>query len=194
MHNEDLWQIYANNGTPIPGKGAAADIFDADKSLNMANAHIWFWKKATDGKIEIMLQKRGPVKKRPGWFHISVGGHINIGETAIQAAVREAKEEMGFDINPSKLYFLLTTRVFGRAPHDIATVYLYELTGNEIFTHDDGEVAGFEWFTLDEFKKMTEDPVSHMLVPMGDIYFQALLAGFELKDRGRYENSSQSVN
>jgi 8-oxo-dGTP pyrophosphatase MutT (NUDIX family) len=177
MHDDDLWQIYANNGTPIPGKGASPDIFDTDKSLNMGNAHIWFWKKAQGRSIEIMLQKRGPVKKRPGWFHISVGGHINVGETALQAAVREAKEEMGFNIDPNKLYFLLTTRVFGRAPHDIATVYLYKLTGNETFTHDDGEVAGFEWRTLDDFKEMTKDPESHMLVPMGDLYFGMLVAG-----------------
>jgi 8-oxo-dGTP pyrophosphatase MutT (NUDIX family) len=105
---------------------------------------------------------------------------VNVGETALQAAVREAKEEMGYDIDQDKLYFLLATRVFGRAPHDIATVYLYELTGGEIFTHDDGEVAGFEWRTLDKFKEMTKDPESHMLVPMGDIYFRALIAGFDL--------------
>ena len=180
MHDDDLWQIYADNGTPIPGEGATADMFDNDRSRNMGNAHIWFWKKNTDGQIEIMLQKRGPVKKRPGWFHISVGGHVNVGETALEAAIREAKEEMGYDIDPEKLYFLFTTRVFGRTPHDIATVYLYELTGNKTFTHDDGEVAGFEWHTLDSFKEMIKDPESHMLVPMGDVYFQALIAGFDL--------------
>ena len=185
MHHNDLWQLYANNGTPIPGRGATPDVFDADKTLNMGNTHVWFWKKSTNGQIEIMLQKRGPVKKRPGWFHISAGGHVNVGETPLQAAVREAKEEMGCNIDPTKLYFLLTTRVLGRAPQDIATVYLYELSGNETFTHDDGEVAGFEWRTLDEFKEMTKDPESHMLVPMGDLYFQALIDGFDLVGKAR---------
>lgn len=183
MHNDDLWQVFADNGTPIPGKSATADVFDNNKSLNMGNAHIWFWKRSTDGQIEIMLQKRGPVKKRPGWFHISVGGHVNVGEAAIATAKRECKEEMGYDIDSDKLYFLLTTRVFGRAPHDIATVYLYELNGSETFTHDDGEVAGFEWRTLDELKKMLKDPESHMLVPMGDVYFRALIAGLDLVRR-----------
>lgn len=180
MHNDDLWQIFANNGTPIVNRSASPDAFDADKSLNMGNAHVWFWKKSPAGQIEVMLQKRGPVKKRPGWFHISVGGHINVGETALKAAVRECKEEMGHDIDPKKLYFLFTSRVFGRAPYDIATVYLYKLSGTETFTHDDGEVAGFEWRTLDEFKNMMQDPESHMLVPMGNIYFQALIHGFDL--------------
>lgn len=180
MHDDDLWQVFADNGTPIPGECAAPDMFDKNISLNMANAHVWFWKKNTEGQIEIMLQKRGPVKKRPGWFHISVGGHVNVGESVIATAVRECKEEMGYDIDPEKLYFLFTMRVFGRAPRDIAMVYLYELTGDETFTHDDGEVAGFEWRTLDTFKEMTKNPESHKLVPMGDIYFRALIAGFDL--------------
>lgn len=179
MHNNDLWQIFADNGTPIMGESATHEVFDADKSLNMGNAHIWFWKKDSDATIKIMLQKRGPVKKRAGWYHISVGGHINVGETALQTAVRETKEEMGFNIDPNKLYFLLTTRVFGRAPHDIASVYLYQLAGDETFTHDDGEVAGYEWQTLDNFKRMIKDPESHKLVPMGDLYFKALIAGLE---------------
>lgn len=182
MHNNDTWQIFSDNGTPIQGHGANASAFEIDQSLNMGNAHVWFWK-SHDGHTEIMLQKRGNVKKRPGWFHISVGGHINVGETALQTAVRECKEEMGFTIDPEKLYFLFTTRVFGRAPHDIATVYLYELTGNETFTHDDGEVADFEWRTLSDFKEMLSDPESHKLVPMGEIYFSALLAGLETRTK-----------
>lgn len=179
MHTEP-WQLFANNGTPILGKGAHADVFDADKSLTMGNAHVWFWKKTQDGTIEVMLQKRGPVKKRPGWFHISVGGHIDVGETALQTAVRECKEEMGIDINPDDLYFLFTSRVFGRSPQDIATVYLYELAGDETFAHNDGEVAGIMWIPFVTFKDMTLDPEAHMLVPMGDIYFTALFTGLSL--------------
>lgn len=179
MHNDELWQLFANNGAPIPGKGATHDVFDADKSLNMGNAHIWFWKKNQDGQIKIMLQKRGPVKKRPGWLHISVGGHINVGETALQAAVREAKEEMGYKVDPDKLYFVQTTRNFPRAPHDIVNVYLYRLEGSETFTHDDGEVESYEWHTLEHFNEMTKDPEHHKLVPMGDLYFGTLIAALE---------------
>lgn len=180
MHDDNPWQLFADNGMPMIGKGATSDAFDADKSLTMGNAHIWCWKKNQDGEVEVLLQKRGPIKRRPGWLHISAAGHIDIGETALQAAVREAKEELGVAIDPDKLYFVQSARHFPRAPHDIVNVYLYQLTGNETFTNDDGEVAGFEWRTLDEFKEMTKDPESHMLVPMGDVYFCVLLAGLEL--------------
>lgn len=178
MHDNNHWQLFADNGTPTPGAGMDAANFDAT-SHNMGNTHIWFWKQNPDGHIAVLLQKRGPVKRRPGWFHASAAGHIDVGETVLQTAVRETKEEMGYTLDPGKLYFLFTTRVFGRAPHDISTVYLYKLTGTETFTHDDGEVAGFEWRSLDTFKKMTKNPEEHNLVPMGDIYFAALIAGLE---------------
>jgi 8-oxo-dGTP pyrophosphatase MutT (NUDIX family) len=125
MHDDNLWQLFADNGTPITGKGAAADAFDADSSLTMGDTHIWFWKKNADGIVEVMLQKRGPIKRRPGWLHISAAGHIDVGETALQTAVREAKEEMGVTIDPNKLYFVQSARRFPRAPHDIVHVYLY---------------------------------------------------------------------
>lgn len=175
MHDDNPWQLFANNGTPIVGKGALADNFEADKSLTMGNAHVWCWKKSPDGRVEILLQKRGPIKRRPGWLHISAAGHIDVGETALQTAVREAKEELGIAIDPDKLYFVQTVRHFPRAPHDIVNVYLYQLTGNETFTHDEGEAAGFEWHTLDEFKEMVKDPESYKLVPMGDLYFGMLI-------------------
>lgn len=178
MHDDNLWQLFADNGVPISGKGATPDIFEADKSLTMGNAHIWFWKKSK-GHVEILLQKRGLIKRRPGWLHISVGGHIDVGETALQAALREAKEEMGVTIDADKLYFVQATRHFPRAPHDIVNVYLYQLRGDESFTHDDGEVAGVEWHTLENFKEMLKDPESHMLVPMGDLYFGTLVAGLD---------------
>lgn len=178
MHDDELWQVFADNGTPIPGKGALREEFDADKSLAMGNAHVWFWRATNDG-VEVMLQKRGPTKRRPGWYHISAAGHINIGETALQAAAREVKEELGLDIDPHRLYFVQATRVFPRAPHDIANVFLYRYRGDEKLAHLDGEVESVEWRSLENFKYITKDPEAHTLVPMGDLYFATLIAAIE---------------
>ncbi len=44
----------------------------------------------------IVLQKRSMNKDRyPGWWDISVGGHVGVGETYVEAARREIGEEMG---------------------------------------------------------------------------------------------------
>jgi len=44
MHDDELWQVYNNNGAAVDGKGAPREEFNADTSLIMGTAHIWFWK------------------------------------------------------------------------------------------------------------------------------------------------------
>lgn len=179
MHDDELWQVYHDNGIPIEGKGAKPADFKTDESLNMGNAHIWFWKKDEKG-TEIMLQKRALTKpNRPGWYHISAGGHINAGETAVQAATREVAEEMGYDIDPEKLYYVHSVRIMGRDPRDIVNVFLYRLNGDEQFTYVDGEVDSYEWRSLDNFKDITKDAENNNLVPQGRLYFETLVAALE---------------
>lgn len=179
MHHDELWQVYSDNGTPVAGKGAEPDAFKTDMSLNMGNSHIWFWK--SDGKTtEIMLQKRSLTKpNRPGWYHISAGGHINVGETPVVAATREVAEEMGYDVDPEKLYFVQAVRIMGREPRDFVHVFLYRLKGDEEFTYVDGEVDSYEWRTVENFKEITGDAENNNLVPQGTLYFDTLIAALE---------------
>lgn len=185
MHDNELWQVYADNGSPVKDDGRDQSAFKDDSSLIMGNSHIWFWKKSDSG-VDILLQQRSLSKSsKPGWFHISAGGHINVGETALQAAIRETKEEMGLDVEPSKLHFSFSTRIIGRAPNDIVTVYLYELNGDEKFTYIDGEVESYEWRTLDEFKAITESPEENNLINQGKLYFGSLINSIEYVSLGK---------
>lgn len=179
MHDNELWQLYNDNGTPIPGKGAPKEEFNANNNLIMGNAHIWFCK--TSGEtVEILLQKRAITKShRPGWFHISAGGHINVGETAVEAAVRETEEEMGIKLDADKLHYAFSMRIIEKDPRDIVNVFLYQLNGNEEFTYLDGEVDSYQWCTLDNFKEITADAVTHNLVPQGKLYFGSVIAALE---------------
>ena len=180
MHENELWQVYADNGKPIQDYGRDPEVFKTDTSLIMGNAHIWLWKKSTDNTVDILLQQRSLTKNsKPGWLHISAGGHVNKGESALQAAVRETKEEMGLDIDPDKLHFSFSMRIIGRAPNDIATVYIYELNGDEEFTYLDGEVEAYEWHSLDDFKNIMKDPESHNLINQGRLYFDSLVNSIE---------------
>ncbi len=176
MHENDLWQVFNENGTPIAGKGASKQEFDDNPAFLMGNSHIWFWK--ADGvTTEIMLQKRSPnLTSRPGWYHISAGGHINVGETPVEAAVREAKEEMNIDINADELYFVYSLKLASR---DIVNVFLYKLNGDEEFTHTDGEVDSYEWRTLENWKEITTNAEKHNLVPQGELRFGLLTEALE---------------
>lgn len=180
MHDNELWQVYNDNGAPIEGKGALKEEFNTNKDLIMGNSHIWFWK-SDDTTIEIMLQKRSLTKpSRPGWYHISAGGHINVGETPVDAAIREVEEEMGLNIDPTKLHYVHSVRIIPRNPRDIVNVFLYQLNGDEEITHLNGEVDSYEWCSLDNWKEITRDAESNNLVPQGELYFDTLTKALEL--------------
>ena len=51
---------------------------------------------------KILLQKRKGTKLWPGYYSLPAG-HIDEGENQYDALVREAKEELGININPQKI-------------------------------------------------------------------------------------------
>src|SRR5688572_29603237 len=73
-----LIQLYDEQGDQIPGKGASGkDILD--KGLLHAAAHVWIWRRAKKGQIEILLQKRADeLRTWPGRYDISTAGHIDL--------------------------------------------------------------------------------------------------------------------
>lgn len=185
MHENELWQVFNNNGTAISDKGATAEEFKKYPDMIMGNSHIWLWKKSDNG-IEILLQKRSLTKStKPGMYHISAGGHINVGESSVEAAVRETQEEMGIVLDPEKLHYVASTRIIGMSPNSIVNVFLYQLNGDETFIHIDGEVDSYEWRTLDNFKEITEAPSTNNLVNQGYLYFNTLIESLEYISTGK---------
>ncbi len=179
MHDNELWQVYNDNGIAIKGKGARKEEFDLNTELIMGNAHVWFWKFDKSG-VSILLQKRSLSKpKKPGWFHISAGGHINVDETPVQTAIRETQEEMGLTIDEARLHFVQAVRIIEKDPRDIVNVFLYQLNGDEKFTFVDGEVDSYEWRSLNNFREITANAEENNLVPQGRLYFDTLITALE---------------
>ena len=74
------------------------------------------WHKAVvvfiiNSKNQVLLQKRSATKKLwPNLWDISAGGHVSAGEFGYQAVIREAKEEIGIDIDKGDLLFIGSVR------------------------------------------------------------------------------------
>jgi 8-oxo-dGTP pyrophosphatase MutT (NUDIX family) len=92
--------------------------------------------------------------------------------------VRETREELGIDINPSDLYLVHVTRT-ERNPKSILHVYTRELSGDEEFSFDDGEVELVEWHDLEKFQEMTENAAEYKLIDQGRGYFDPLIAAIK---------------
>jgi len=69
--------------------------------------HVWIVQ--PDGRV--LVQKRALVKENnPGLWDVSAAGHISAGETQIDAAIRETREELGLEIAASELRHVATLR------------------------------------------------------------------------------------
>ena len=176
---EELWQAYDEQGEPIADSGLTKP--QARSGILHGASHVWVWRR-TRNEVEILLQKRAGGKHTwPGYYDISAAGHIDFGETPLQAALRETKEEIGLDVDntqPRLLFVhranLVNTGQSGVIENEFQWVYGLALEKETAFTHD-SEVDLVVWMKLDGFKQLIDQkiPGKH-IVPHGEAYFANL--------------------
>jgi len=70
-------------------------------------AHLWI----VTSDDRLLLQRRALIKESwPGLWDISVAGHVSAGESAIDAVIREAHEELGLVIDAKELTHIGTLK------------------------------------------------------------------------------------
>ncbi|MBR2741499.1 NUDIX domain-containing protein [Candidatus Saccharibacteria bacterium] len=154
MHKDELWQVYAPNGEAIEGKGwdsalGNPEVTGAEEIVGIAIVFLYRFNK--EGKLEFLWQKRSEkIDRYPGDYDISAGGHVNLGESLVEAAAREAHEEIGAEIKPEDLQFMIEAP-FNR--NRFAWVYAVNWTGREDdFVFNDEEVSEVRWVPYDEME------------------------------------------
>ncbi len=113
---------------------------------------VWIWIKSKNGKI--LVQKRSDDKKEnPGKWDMPSAGHVNAGESIIEACVRETKEELGIDVKESE--FVFQKQIVNQEGWELAQVYILELdTEIDNFVLQKEEVSDVKWLIYNEFKKL----------------------------------------
>ncbi len=92
----------------------------------------------SEGRVLLLWQPRGK--------YGLPGGVVEPGETPPQAAVREAREEIGVEI--ALEYLVGMYHVFGDArPEQVSFVFKARVVAGEPFVADPNEVLRLEWFT-----------------------------------------------
>lgn len=96
----------------------------------------------------LLVQEKNP--KVYGLWNVPAG-HVDEGETIEEAAVREAKEETGFEVT-------LDHEVgvhHGSATESVLHIFAANITGGELAI-DPSEVLDAQWFTYDEIESLHE--------------------------------------
>jgi isopentenyldiphosphate isomerase len=179
----ELWQAYDESGKPIQNSGLTRRQC-RDGALHAA-AHVWIWRRQA-GKIQVLVQTRHPDKPTwPNHFDISAAGHVDLGETPLQAAIRETQEEIGVMIEPEQLKELFVHRARLQANDEVVEnefqfVYVLEFD-NQTIQIDSEEVAATKWLDLVDFKLLCQRGKYKGLpiVDHGEVYFDRLLGYLE---------------
>lgn len=175
----EKWQLFDEKGKALKGQGAEKDeVFS--KGILHGASHVWIWRKSGD-KVQILLQKRAPNKRTwPNLLDISAAGHIDLGETPEQAAIRETQEEIGLDIKDSDLNLIFIERRNIIAPggsieNEFCWVYILEAQEVSTFVLQESEVALLDWKNLDDFKIDVLKNDAKNYVPQGLKYYKSLI-------------------
>jgi 16S rRNA (adenine1518-N6/adenine1519-N6)-dimethyltransferase len=105
-----------------------------------------------DDAGRFLVQKRGANIRKPLLFDQSVGGHVDEGETYLDAATREMKEEIGLEG-----FELKEIVVSYRNPEFFNAIYRVQVPSGTEVKFDPEEVDSVHWMSSEEVDSLVND-------------------------------------
>lgn len=145
-----------------------------EKGLLVEGVQLWVINPNTN---QVLMQKRSKNKKsNPGKIDVSVSGHVKPHETAIQAMLREASEEIGLKDSQQLCGQMqkfaenqIDLRQYGRQGNYAMTYFLAFLNNSlDSYTKDDEEVDELFFMDYEELKRRVRNDDSEMLIPKSE--------------------------
>ena len=115
-------EIFDENNNPT-GKVKEKQQAHEDGNFHRT-AHVWI----INDKNKLLLQKRSASKKtHPNCWDISGAWHIKAGESVVDGAIRELKEELGVEVEEKDLQYIATIK----STKNMEFQYVYLLNCNK---------------------------------------------------------------
>ena len=170
----DIWDA---DGQPT-GKKCLKDEAH-QKGWFHPTVHIWFYTNTPS----LLLQKRSLNKQTfPCLWDVSVAGHVIAGESILEGALREVKEEIGLDIKQTDLRLLDVRKNTNRFENGIIDcefqhVFLAKLdTAVSNLKIQEVEVDAVRLFSFEELQKCRlQNHPKYSIVPADMRYYQFVM-------------------
>jgi 8-oxo-dGTP diphosphatase len=115
----EIWDILDNDGNKT-GRTIERDKPMAEGDYHLV-VHVWI----RNSKNEYLISKRTPNKTFPNMWD-TVGGSAILGESSLEAAIREVKEEIGLDLSKSDGKIIKRLTRSKRDSSDIVDIWFFE--------------------------------------------------------------------
>lgn len=160
----ELLDIVDEHGKPT-GKIIERTIAH-QKGIRHRTSHVWIVR-YKNNSLQVLLQKRSLQKDSyPGCYDISSAGHIPSGVDYISSAIRELKEELGYDAQKDQLIecgmrsFEFEDIFHGEIFHDLQVSKVFALwldQDEKDFILQKEEVSEVKWFEFDDCVKQVKN-------------------------------------
>ena len=146
-----------------------------NRGLLLEGVQLWI---INPTNSQVLMQRRSKSKKNnPGKIDVSVSGHVKPNETAIQAILREAREEIGLKDSQQLCAQMqkivqdqIDLRKYGRHGNYVVTFFVTFLNNPlDIYVKDDEEVEELFFMDYEVLKKRVREADSEMLIPKSEI-------------------------
>ncbi len=160
MATDPLVQIVDQSGNYV----GLADMMEAFRDELIRNT-VYIVLVSRDRRY--LLQKRSAsVPNYPGYWEVSAGGHIDVGESADRAAKRELREELGIggiDLQQHDSFYFQADGD-GRLYKYYAHVYTGRLDSGADLTIDEHEVSEVGYFTRQQVTELDVTPITKRIL------------------------------
>lgn len=105
--------------------------------------------KKENGHCKILLHRRQNTGYQDGRWDIAGSGHVDEGETAKSAVVRECEEEIGVSVNANDLTFVHLSHRFSRDRVYYDIYFLVDNYSGDPVIMEPNKCSELEWFEID---------------------------------------------
>lgn len=150
----ELWDLYTED-RELTGKEHIRGE-ELPKNLYHLVVHVWI----RNNKGEYLISQRSANRPTFPLMWECVGGSVLKGESSIQGAIREAKEEVGVNLSPDngKIVFSKVRKIIdGKRFNDIVDVWLFKYDGDVLLNNaTTDEVEQTVWMNRSEILDLFE--------------------------------------